>query len=218
MSFQLFMIGIPMSFLNMVLSIGGIIIQFVNNRLGTLYVATYAAANKIEQFIVQPMVSLGSATAVFAAQNYGAGKYKRIREGGSKSVLITFAWSIISAVLIFFIGKFIMAAVAGNESAELIDNGYKYLLIDASLSIILGPLVIYKCILQSVGRAVIPTISGFVEVFCRAGASLWLSQMFGFLGVCFANPAAWLGALIIIAIDYFLLMRKFKKQEAQSQA
>jgi len=208
---QLFKIGMPMAFLNMVLAVGGLIIQFVNNGLGTLYVASYAAANKIEQFIIQPIISFGSATAVFAAQNYGARKLKRIKKGINQSILMTLVWSVTGSLLMFFFGKFLMQLIAGGESQELIKNGYQYILINSILTFILTPLVIYKSVLQSIGSAFLPVLSGFVEVFARAAASIVLTGFFGFVGLCFANPAAWFGGLIPIAIDYWLLMRKFKK-------
>lgn len=211
-SMHLINTGIPMAFLNMVLSIGGIIIQFVNNGLGTLYVATYAAANKIEQFITQPVLAFSSAISVYAAQNYGAGEYKRIQKGSNQCILMTQAWTAASTVLILLFGKLLMYAVAGGENQELIDNGYLYLVVNSVLCVILVPLCIYKGILQSVGRSAVPMISGFIEIGCRAGASIFLSALWGFAGVCFANPAAWLGALIPIAIDYWVWMHGLKKR------
>lgn len=215
--FSLLNIGIPMAFLNIVLSVGGIIIQFVNNGLGTLYVAAYSAASKIEQFITQPVLSFGAAVSVFAAQNYGANEYKRIRHGVNQCIGMCMAVTVGITIIMVIFGKLFMYAIAGGESPELIQNGYFYIVINAVCSVILVPLVIYKNVLQALGRAVIPVLTGFVEVGCRALGSLGLVRFFGFFGVCFANPLAWLGALILLVIDYYLLVKKFKKLEkAQS--
>lgn len=215
LTFSLIKTGLPMAFLNSVLSIGGIIIQFVNNGLGTLYVATYSAASKIEQFITQPILSFGAAVSVFAAQNYGAGKYKRIRHGVNQCIglcmIIAFALTII--MLVF--GKLFMYAVAGGESAELLQNGYYYIVINSICCVILVPLVIYKSVLQALGHAIIPIITGFIEIGCRALGSLVLVPILGFFGICFANPLAWLGALVLLFIDYYILTKKFKKLEAE---
>ena len=174
MTLSLLKIGIPMAFLNIVLSVGGIIIQFVNNGLGTLYVAAYSAANKLEQFIVQPILSFGAAVSVFAAQNYGAGKYKRIRSGINKCIVMCLAMAIAIALLMVLFGKNLMYAVAGGESIELINNGYMYIVINSVCSVILVPLVVYKSALQALGRAVIPMLTGFVEIGCRALGCLCL--------------------------------------------
>jgi len=66
---------------------------------------------------------------------------------------------------------------------------------------------------------VLPIFSGFVEVFARAGASILLTDAFGFIGLCFANPAAWFSGLIPIAYDYYRFLKKiFNHQLTNTQA
>ena len=217
MIIQLMRIGVPMAFLNIVLSVGGIIIQFVNNGLGTLYVASYAAANKIEQFIIQPIISFGSALSVYVAQNYGAKNGERIKKGVNQCMLMTFAFSILGTILMIITGRGLMYMIAGGESQELLNNGYKYIVINSTLTLILAPLVLYKSSLQAVGRTFVSVLTGFIEVGCRAGASILLTAMFGFTGLCFANPAAWLGALIPIIFDYAAFVKKISKPSEQEK-
>ncbi len=211
--------GLPMAFLNMVISIGGVITTFVYNGLSTLAVAAYTAANKLEQFVFQPFLSLGSATAVFVAQNYGARKYRRIRRGVNSALVMSFIWMVIAACLIFLVGRpalrLVVSAegVTPQEYSTILSDGFFYIMANTLLTVILAPLIIYKSALQSMSRATMPLISGFTEIIGRAGTALVLSPIFGFAGVCFANPAAWLMGLIPIAIDYFLLVRKFEKLE-----
>ena len=128
------------------------------------------------------------------------------------------AMSFILTLFMIFFGKDVMYSVAGGESEELIKNGYAYIVINSVLSVILVPLVVYKSVLQSLGRAVVPVLTGFIEVGCRALGSLGLVKYFGFLGVCFANPLAWLGAFLLILVDYRIVARKFKKLEAAKEA
>ena len=123
---------------------------------------------------------------------------------------MTLIISVAGTVIMSLFGKLFMYFIAGGESDEIIINGYYYLVINSALTVILVPLVIYKSVLQSIGSAVLPVVSGFVEVVARAGASILLTELFGFIGLCFANPAAWFGGLIPIAIDYILLMKKFR--------
>lgn len=214
----LMQIGLPMAFLNMVLSIGAVIIQFVNNTLGTVYVATYGSASKIEQFITQPVLSFGSALAVFAAQNFGAHKFRRIIKGVNQCIGMCMIWAVIGAIIMILAGKLLMYAVAGGESQEVINNGYFYVVVNSICCVILVPIVIYKSVLQSVGRTFLPMVSGFVEIICRAGASILLSKMFGFVGVCFANPTAWLGGSLVVAVDYILMIRSFKKMGMDTES
>ncbi len=211
--------GLPMAFLNMVISVGGIITTFVYNGLDTLAVAAYTAAAKIEQFVTQPFLSLGSATAVYCAQNYGAREYRRIRKGVNSAVIMSLIWAAVASVLLFLVGRPALTLVVSSEgvtAAEygtILSNGFFYILSNTLLTVILGPLVIYKSALQSMSRATMPLVSGFTEIIGRAGTAIALAPVFGFAGVCFANPAAWLMGLIPIAIDYWVLVRKFKKLE-----
>ena len=102
---HLLKIGIPMAFLNMVLSIGSVIVQFVTNGFGDSYVSAQVTGAKIENFIVQPLIAYGSAVSVFTAQNHGAGNYKRVLEGSKKTWLICIGWCILAAAIIVPFGK-----------------------------------------------------------------------------------------------------------------
>ncbi len=211
--------GLPMAFLNMVISIGGIITQFVYNGLNTLAVAAYTAANKLEQFIIQPYISLGAAVSVYVAQNYGAKEYERIKNGVMKSLLMGWGWTVIGTIIMVIIGKTALGliispdGVTAQEYNIILSDGYYYIIVNTVLSCILSPLVVLKSALQPVGRALMPMISGFTEIIGRGGTALMLAPIFGFAGVCFANPCAWLFGLIPIAIDYLFMLKKFKSLE-----
>ncbi len=216
-STELLKTGIPMAFLNMVISISGVITTFVYNGLNTLAVAAYTAAGKIEQFVIQPLLSIGSATAVFVAQNHGANEYGRIIKGIRRAIIMSLIWVGIASVLMIFAGKFALNLVVKSEGISeaefdtIINNGYIYIVVNTILSVILTPLIVIKNSLQALSRATMPIISGFTEIIGRASTALTFAPIFGFTGVAFANPVAWLMGLIPIAIDYFIMKHKLKK-------
>lgn len=224
MLLRLLKVGIPMAFLNMVLSIGSIIMQFVTNGLGTYYVTSQATGAKIEQFVTMPILSFGSAVSVFAAQNFGANKLSRVLEGGRKTVLLCYCWSTIAALILIPFGHFIVRLLAGEVDQVVVDNSYRFILVNTALSFILAPLVTYKSILQSVNRTRWTVISGFTEIIGRAGVAMavlllmnhWevLDESQGFFVMCFANPAAWLMGLLTILPDYMFLARRFRRMIA----
>ena len=82
-------IGLPMGFQGSVIAIGAIILQVALNHLGPLAVAAYAAAQKIDTIAVMPMMSFGMAMAAYTAQNYGARKLERIKEGVKKCIMMS---------------------------------------------------------------------------------------------------------------------------------
>ena len=224
---SLLRVGIPMAFLNMVLSIGSVVTQFVTNGLGTFYVTAQTTAAKIETFFVQPMLSLGSAVSVFAAQNYGAGKYDRVIDGTKKTLYFGYLWSLVSGILMVFLGRYAVLLLAGGVSEDVISNAYMRVVISSLMTVFLGPLVIYKSVLQAVGRTTWTMISGFTEILARAGTAFLvlillngmslISESMGFFLMCFSNPAAWLFGLLTVVFDYFGLVKRLKQGKSATK-
>ena len=76
-------LGLPMAVQFLIISMGILILQSVCNTFGPETIAGFVSATKIEQLALQPMISFGIAMAVYSAQNYGAGKYDRIRQASA---------------------------------------------------------------------------------------------------------------------------------------
>ena len=222
----LLQVGLPMAFLNMVLSVGSIVMQFVTNGMGTLYVTSQTTGAKLESFVTQPLLSFGSSVAVFAAQNYGAKQYGRVIAGGRKTILMGMVWCVIASLIMVPFGRFFVTLLAGDVEQTIIENGYRYILINTLLSFVLVPLIVYKSILQSVGRTSWCMVSGFTEIIGRAGLSLVvialmngaltavsLDEQSAFTLMCFCSPLAWLFGFLTVWGDYIFMVRKFKKLE-----
>lgn len=228
MTKHLLRIGLPMSFLNMVLSIGSIIVQFVTNGFGDAYVASQVTGGKlVEMCVTQPLLSLGSAVSVFAAQNFGAKQYRRVLDGSKKTILLSYAWSVFITLVLLLIGKVLVRLIAGDVSDAVVQNAYQYAWICSSLTFILSPLIVFKGVLQAVGRTTWTIVSGFTEILGRAGTALLVillvsiaavSESGGFLLICLANPAAWLFGLLAVLVDYLLMRRDFKRRIAKDSA
>ncbi|MBQ7346861.1 MAG: MATE family efflux transporter [Clostridia bacterium] len=217
---QLLKVGMPMAFLNMVLSIGGIVMQFVTNGLGTLYVSAQTTGAKIVNFVTQPLLSFSSALSVFTAQNYGAKKYLRLVDGGKKTLYLGFAWSTIASVIMLLCGRFLVVLLAGEVAETVVDNAQLYIVISTLCSFFLTPLVVWKAVLQSIGRSTSAMISGFTEIAARAGLSLGVialmsaglvSEGLGFVFICFCDPFAWLIGMLTVLFEYTATVKEFKR-------
>lgn len=206
---KLLRVGLPMGLLNMILSIGVITMQWATNRISTDAVATYTAASRLEQFGNLPLQSFGASISVYAAQNYGAGDIKRVRRGVNSCMAMSMVWVAAAVIMMAFLGKSLIRLFVGPDAGmSIVSDGYSYILISSVLMVFLAPLVIYKSVVQALGRAFIPTLSGFVEVVCRAGVAIFMASRYGFIALCFASPSAWVGALILIAPEYFMCMKR----------
>ncbi len=210
---NLLKIGFPMGFLNMILSIGNITLQWATNRLNTTAVATYTAACKVEQIGNQPIQAFGASLSVYVAQNYGAGNIKRIRQGVKSCFVMCFIIVAICTVIMLLFSKNLMALIVGIDAdPQIISDGSIFMIINIGLMVLLTPVVLLKATLQPLGRAFIPTFSGFAEAVCRAGVSFILAAQFGFMGLCYANPIAWIGALLFLIPEYCIFMKKLSKR------
>lgn len=204
-------VGLPMGFQASIIAIGAIILQVALNHLGPIAVAAYSAAQKIDMIAGMPMMSFGMAMAAYTAQNFGANKIDRIREGVKQCTIMSVGFSIvIGAINIFFGAELIGFFVGGNEP-EVVRLAQIYLNITGVSYFILSLLFIYRYTLQGLGKSFVPTLAGIMELGMRTFAAIIMTKYFGFAGASLAGPLAWLGACLPLGIAYFVVMRKLSR-------
>lgn len=211
-------IGVPMGFQASIIAIGAVILQVALNNLGPVAVASYAASQKVDAIAMMPMMSFGMAMAAYTAQNYGARKYARIIEGVKKCAYMSVGFSIVAALFNIFMGPSIMYLFVGDGQQQVIDYGHTYLIVNGVCYWILALLFIFRYTLQGLGQSTVPTIAGVMELCMRSAAAIILVDIFGYLGACLANPLAWLGACVPLAVSFFMVRRKFQKVLRRKQA
>ena len=203
-------IGLPMGFQTSVIAIGAVILQVALNHLGPVAVAAYAAAQKVDTIAIMPMMSFGMAMAAYTAQNYGARQLGRIREGVKKCAMMSGAFSVLVGLFNIFFGPSIMELFVGAGEPQVVEYGQMYLVVNGACYFILSLLFIFRYTLQGLGQTVVPTIAGIMELVMRALAALVLVDACGYIGACFANPLAWIGSCVPLAIAYWLTRRTLR--------
>ena len=204
---RLFQLGLPMAFQNTVIAVGGLVIQFVINVFGFLFVAGFTATNKLYGLLELAATSFGFSMATYAGQNLGAKKYRRICEGMRSALKMAVATSvIISAAMIAFGKPVLLLFISGEpgEVAQVLDIAYTYLFIMCCLLSVLYLLHLYRSALQGMGDTVIPMVSGIAELTMRIGCALLLPIWLGQYGIYFAEIAAWAGAVVILVTFYYI--------------
>ncbi|GHU78146.1 MATE family efflux transporter [Spirochaetia bacterium] len=204
-------VALPMGFQMSIIAIGVVALQFALNGLGTTAVAAFTAAQKIDQFAGMPLNSFGAAMSTYTAQNYGARRIDRIRNGVIQCFLMTAVFSILIGVLFILTGTYLAAIFIGSNP-EAVALAHTYLVITSCFYILLAFLLIIRQTLQGLGDSLFPTLAGIAELVMRMFAAITLSQFFGFTGLCFANPLAWFGACIPLGIAFILAMKKLNRQ------
>lgn len=209
-------VGIPMALQFSVLGIGILIIQSVCNTFGSNVIAAFTAALRIEQIATLPMISFGVALAAFVAQNFGARNFSRIRQGVTRSSMINIVLSMFMAFVMHYWGSNIVQLFIGNENPDVIKIAHDYLWISTLFYFFLGQIFIFRNALQGMGRPLIPLTSSFAELMVRSFAAVYLAVRFGYFGIFYAGPIAWVTASIIVSLGYFINIRRiiFKERDA----
>lgn len=210
-------IGLPMGFQSSIIAIGAIILQIALNNLGPTAVAAYAAAQKVDSVAMMPMMSFGLAMAAYTAQNYGAQQYERIADGVRKCTYMSVAFSVLAGILLILFGTNIMHLFVGDGQEQVIAYGHEYLVVNGATYWILSLLFIFRYTLQGLGQSVVPTIAGVMELLMRSAAAIFLCTAWGFLGACIANPMAWAGSCIPLAIAFWWTKRTFKRMHTLTE-
>jgi len=208
---ELLRLGGPIAFRNGVIAIGGLFVQTAINSHGKLFVAGMAAAEKFFGLLSLTGSAFEGAFATYSAQNYGAGRMSRLKDGLRCSIGLSMAGAAGMALLVVVFGRRLISLLVSGEPSDLqqiIQGGYRYLLVLAFTMPLMFLLCLYRSGLQGMGCTFIPTLSGFVEFGLRIVAVVFLSGHFGQWAVYFSNPLGWLGAMLLLGISYHRVYRK----------
>lgn len=203
-------VALPMAVQFSILALSMMIIQSVCNSFGPDVIAAFTAALRTEQVATQPLVALGLAMATFSAQNWGAGKIKRIRQGVRRAALFSLLISIAASLIVRFIGSDLISVFIKGENPYIVEIGRTYLRISTFFYFFLGMIFIFRNTLQGMGSALIPLFAGITELAMRSFAAVYLAHVIGYKGIFYAGPIAWLGASIVVMTGYVYTIRHIK--------
>lgn len=218
---KLLMLGFPMAFQNAIIAVGGMIVQFVVNGFGVIFIAGFTATNKLYGVLEVAATSYGYAMVTYAGQNLGAGKTDRIRKGIRAALLISLITSALIAAVMLLGGKAILSCfISGTpeEFEQTLQIAYYYLAIMSICLPVLYLLHVTRSTIQGMGNTVLPMVSGIAEFVMRAATAILLPLLVGETGIFYAEIMAWIGADVILVSSYFIVVRKteMKMKSAES--
>lgn len=208
---QLLGLGFPMAFQNCIIAVGGMIVQFVVNGSGVVFIAGFTATNKLYGVLEIAATSYGYAMITYVGQNLGAGRYRRIRQGTRAALAIAAATSLVIAAVMLVFGRAILGCfISGTprEVEQAMETAYFYLAVMSVGLPVLYVLHVMRSAVQGMGNTALPMVSGVVEFIMRTATALYLPLAVGEVGIFFAEPAAWLGADVVLAASYFAVAKR----------
>ena len=201
-------VGIPMALQYSITAIGTMMVQSSLNLLGSLSVAAFTAANKIESVVTQAYVALGTTMATYCAQNIGAGDIKRIRRGFKSATIMGSVYGVILAVPMMTVGKYLVYLFVSDNVGDIIGQVDIYLKCVGLFLIPLTVVNVYRNGIQGMGYGLLPMMAGVAELLGRGGVAIWASWKRSYVGACMASPAAWILAGSLLLVMYFWIMKK----------
>lgn len=207
-------IGLPMCFQSGVLCVGMFVITAVINSFGSDIVAAYTIGGKVEQLATLSFSNLAFSFSVYAGQNYGARLYRRIGEGLKKGLLIIVGLTILSSAVMLLFARPLAQIFLEEDVAAVLDGAVDMIRTEACFFWALGIIWAVNSTLRGMGLVRIALVSSIVELVCKIGISVTLSQVIGSAGIWIAAPSGWVLGLIPSLI---YLLRWFKHAPADGE-
>lgn len=182
-----------------VMNLGILMVQGVVNSFGPTVMAAFAAAVKIDAFAYMPVQDFGNAFSTFIAQNYGARKEARIRDGlrGAVTTALIFCIGVSLAVVIFARPLMLLFVNAGETA--IVAEGVRYLRIEGTFYCGIGCLFLLYGLYRGLGKPGMSVILTIFSLGTRVVLAYTLSAIpaIGVVGIWWSVPIGWLLADII---------------------
>ena len=218
---QLSRLGVPIALQNGIIAVGGMVVQYVLNGFGTLFIAGFTATNKLYGILECSAISFGYAMNTYMGQNMGARRLDRIRSGIRSVLGLSIGFSAVIGVVAVAFGKMLLSLFVSTTDSNrdmVLDIAYQYLFIMASVLLVLYLLHAYRSSLQGLGNTRMPMVSGFIETVMRVGVALVGPLLLGEFGIFLCEPMAWTGAAVFLIIMYYREVRKVERQFRMQEA
>ena len=203
-------IGLPAGLQGCIFSISNVLIQSSVNSFGSTVVAGNTAASNIEGFVYVSMNSLHQTCISFTSQNFGAGKFKRIKKVLINCLVIVAITGLVLGNSAYFFGKYLLSAY--NNEAEVISYGLIRLSIISTMYFLCGLMDVMVGAMRGIGYSILPMI---VSLVGACGLRIvWIYTVFAkfrTLDILFISyPVTWTITFLSHLVCYYIVTRKYK--------
>lgn len=192
-----------------VMNLGILMVQGLVNSFGTTIMAAFAAAVKIDSFAYMPVQDFGNAFSTFIAQNYGADRKDRIRQGILGALSSAMAFCILISILIWIFAKPLMLLFIDPQETAILSEGIRYLHIEGSFYCGIGCLFLLYGLYRALEHPGMSLVLTIISLGTRVLLAYRLSAtaFFGVTGIWWSVPIGWFLA-DLAGIVYFWKKKK----------
>lgn len=200
---QLAVIAIPSILQQSFISVGNIIIQGVINGFGTGVMAGYSAAVKLNNLVITSFTTLGNGISNYTAQNLGAGKLPRVKEGFRAGLKLVWLLCVPLALLYFFGGRLALGLFLKDPSAQALQTGIVFLRLLSPFYFVVSAKLVADGVLRGAGMMGRFMVATFTDLILRVALAILLSRTaLGSVGIWCAWPIGWSVATVCSIVFY----------------
>ncbi|MCI8293948.1 MAG: MATE family efflux transporter [Hespellia sp.] len=193
-----------------VMNFGILMIQGLVNSFGAAVMAAFSAAVKIDTFAYMPSQDFGNAFSTFVAQNYGAGKRERIREGIRKAAIVILVFCTIISILVWLFSRSLLMLFIRPEETEILRIGVSYLRTEGAFYCLIGFLSLFYGFYRAIKRPGMSVVLTVISLGSRVVLAYMLAPIpaIGVQGIWAAVPIGWFLADLVGFLYYRLRCEK----------
>lgn len=188
-------IAIPSILQQSFISVGNIIIQSVINSFGASVIAGYSASVKLNNLVITSFTTLGNGISNYTAQNIGAQKMERVKEGFRAGLKLVWILCLPLFLAYFFAGRYLVFLFMDNSTGPAIDTGIQFLRILSPFYFVVSAKLVADGILRGAGLMRNFMIATFTDLILRVALAIGLAKVFGSIGIWCAWPIGWTVAM-----------------------
>lgn len=193
---RIIQVGIPSGITQAIFSVSMLVVQTLTNSLGEMVIACNVIVMRVDGFAMMPNMTFGNAMSVYAGQNVGAGKLKRVEEGTKQGMLLAVGASAVITLLLVLFGHNLMRLF--TQTGELIDLSARMLRIQAAGYIAMAVSQVLGGVMRGAGDTVTPMwLSVISAVLLRLPLAYGLAALTRCEPYPNGRPEALFGSLLI---------------------
>lgn len=171
-------IAIPSILQQSFISVGNIIIQGVINTFGSSVIAGYSASVKLNNLVITSFTTIGNGISNYTAQNIGANKLPRIKEGFKAGLKIVWIICVPLIILYFFAGKYFVYLFLDEPSAVAMKTATQFLKIISPFYFVASSKLVADGILRGAGKMKAFMTATFTDLILRVvlAKHFWMMQ------------------------------------------
>lgn len=202
--FQKFaVIAVPSILQQSFISVGNIIIQSAINGFGVSVMAGYSAAVKLNNLVITSFTTLGNGISNYTAQNMGANKPVRIKQGFTAGLKLVWMLCIPLALIYLLAGRQLLYLFMDEPAGAAIQTGILFLRILSPFYFIVSAKLVADGILRGAGMMKKFMAATFTDLILRVVLALSLSRTgLGSTGIWLAWPIGWTTAAVLSVAFY----------------